>query len=57
MGWQQLKEILENNREETAEEKAREITECPNCGFNELKENKNKDLCCPICGWTGGRYK
>ena len=55
MGYQQLKEMIDQNRKEAEEEKTRPITKCPDCDFPSLKENKSKALCCPICGWTGGR--
>jgi rubrerythrin len=55
MGWQQLKQAIDANRKEAEDEASQPITECPECGFNELKENKNKALLCPICGWTGRR--
>lgn len=54
MAWQQLKDMADENRK-AAEEETKPITECPQCGFNELKENQYKTLHCPICGWTGGR--
>jgi len=55
MTWQQLKEILDENQKIVEEEKTKSITQCPECGFNELRENKEEDLLCPICGWTGRR--
>lgn len=55
MTWQQLKEIIDENRKSAEEEASQPIGECPNCAFNELKENKDKVLSCPICGWTGRR--
>lgn len=55
MTWGQLKTILDENRRIAEEEKAQAVTKCPECAFNELKENKTKVLLCPICGWTGRR--
>lgn len=55
MGYQQLKEIADENRKTAENEATQPISECPDCGFNGLKENSNKDLHCPICGWTGRR--
>jgi predicted RNA-binding Zn-ribbon protein involved in translation (DUF1610 family) len=53
MGFQQLKSMIEENRK--AAEQAKEISECPECGFNGLKQNSKKELLCPICGWTNRR--
>lgn len=55
MGFEQLKNMIDENRKAAEEEATKPITECPQCSFNELKENKSKTLHCPICGWTGGR--
>lgn len=55
MGWQQLKEIINENKKIGEEEKLQPIVECPECGFMPLKEDTNKDLLCPICGWEGRR--
>jgi len=53
MTWQQLKNIIDENRAEA--EKPKKTSNCPECGFTQLKENKDKVLLCPICGWTGRR--
>lgn len=51
MSWDKLKEIIDANRTQALEDKMKPITECPNCGFAPLKENKNGIKLCPICGW------
>jgi len=51
MGWEQLRQILQENREELGNEKNK-ITLCPECLFP-LRENQKGDLLCPICGWRG----
>jgi len=53
MTWQQLKDMIDENRK--AAEAETTITECPECCYTGLKENKNKELSCPICGWTNRR--
>lgn len=49
MSWEQLKNILDENRI-TEEE---ETTSCPQCAYVPLKENERGEKCCPICGWRG----
>jgi rubrerythrin len=51
MGYQQLKEILDENRRIAEQEAQKPITECPECGFVPLKENRKGEKLCPICGW------
>ena len=55
MGYDQLRNILNESRKEAAEEEKKkhgDVTECPECSFSPLKENEHKDKHCPICGWT-----
>ncbi len=51
MGWDQLKEIAQDNAKIIREEEAREVTECPECLFRPLKTNDRGEKLCPICGW------
>ena len=54
MGYDQLKHILDFNREQIQEEKMKsmaEITECPRCGYTKLHENSSGRKACEICGW------
>ena len=53
MSWEQLKTILDENREIARREEVEPITQCPECAFVPLKENKRGNKCCPICGWKG----
>jgi len=55
MTWEQLKQINAENKKIAEQESMKEITECPECGWTVLKENKNQQLHCPICGWTNRR--
>jgi len=57
MGFESLKNILRESRQEAAEEEKRrhgEISECPSCAFTPLKANDRGGKHCPICGWTDG---
>lgn len=53
MSWDQLKAILKENREIAQEAAATPGTKCPDCAFVPLRENKNGQKLCPICGWRG----
>lgn len=53
MGWEQLENILDDNRAQVDLEKQESITKCPDCAFIPLKENNKGIKLCPICGWTG----
>ena len=55
MAWDELRQIIKENARAAEEEKSRPITECPECGWQGLKQNKNKELLCPICKWTERR--
>jgi rubrerythrin len=57
MGYDQLRNMINESRKEAAEEEQKRhgnIAECPSCGFSALKENQHGDKHCPICGWTLG---
>ena len=41
MGWQQLKEIIDESRKAAEEEAARPLTECPECCYTGLNQNQN----------------
>jgi uncharacterized Zn finger protein (UPF0148 family) len=52
--WQQLKDILKENQKDQEEVQRGKITQCPECDFP-LRENKDRELLCPICGWRGNK--
>ena len=52
MGFEQLKQILENNRIDAEAEKTKEIVQCPQCSYIPLKTNSRGEKSCPICEWT-----
>jgi uncharacterized Zn finger protein (UPF0148 family) len=45
MTWQQLKEIKEERESAKPQDNL-----CPECLFP-LRENKDRELLCPMCGW------
>lgn len=51
MSWEQLKEIIDANREQVLKEGMEPITECPRCGYSKLKENASGRKACEMCGW------
>ncbi len=52
VGYEQLKNILDSNREQEELEKqeAMNPAKCPVCNYP-LEVNKEGELACPICGW------
>ncbi len=52
MGYEQLKNIIDSNREQAELEKREETTRCPVCDYL-LKENSKGEKACIICGWFG----
>ncbi len=54
MGYEQLKNIIDSNKEEEerAKEESMNPTICPQCAYL-LMVNKKGEKACPICGWRG----
>jgi rubrerythrin len=52
MGWEQLKEIQKEQEKENAKPQDKSV--CPDCAFP-VRENENRELLCPICGWRGNK--
>lgn len=55
MAWDELRQIIRENARAAEDENNRPITHCPECGWTGLKQNKSKELLCPICKWTDRR--
>lgn len=55
MGYEQLKNIIDLNREEEkrTKEEAMNPTVCPECSYSRLKINSRGLESCEICGWIG----
>jgi len=49
MSFEQLKNIIEFNREQERLAEQEEITECPHCAWP-LQENSRGEKSCPVCG-------
>ena len=52
MGFEQLKNIIEQSRKEAEEQAKKPITACPQCAYIPLKVISKGEKLCPICGWT-----
>ena len=52
MGWEQLRQILEDNRKQAEDEAVKEIVQCPRCAYIPLKTNSRGEKLCPVCLWT-----
>lgn len=53
MGWEQLLQIIKENRRLEEAEKMAPITSCPECAYIPLRENSKGEKLCPMCGWRG----
>ena len=49
--WYQLREIREQVHKEAEENKFKEMTECPKCGYSSLRENNKGYMVCAICDY------
>lgn len=60
MGWDQLKNMIDESRQEAREQEEQkhgDITECPECGFKPLEKNRTGECLCPICKWTNASIR
>jgi len=51
MGYETLKNIIEENKEELEKRETMNPIKCPDCDFAPLRENSKGQKLCPICGW------